>query len=147
MPEFVEVRSVFWKDSETPPALECYPERLYVVDRVGGEAYQEAMRHLGDQGVVGLSLEGQVVGRAGELSLVCVTTRDRRAFLFDAVRAGADEILDEDPVGLRALLESPGVTKVMHDCRQASDMLANRFGVRLTNVYDTLAAHSLFVTW
>jgi hypothetical protein len=49
--------------------------------------------------------------------------------------------------GLKELFESPGVMKVIHDSRQAADMLLHRFGVKLANVYDTLAAHLVFTTW
>ncbi len=147
VPEFIEVRKYLWKDKDSPPPLQCYPEKLYYVESTRGPEYEEAMAHLEEQDVVGLSLEGQVPGRDGELSLVCVTTRSR-AIIFDAVAAGADELFGGgEGRGLRWLLEAGSTVKVMHDCRLASDMLANRFGVRLANVYDTLAAHVLFVTW
>ncbi len=144
-PEFEQVRRYMWEDRDTPPRLRFYPEKLYIIDGLGSPAYEDAMAHLEEQNMIGLSLEGQLIGRKGELSLLCVSTK-QRVIMFDAVAIGADDLLYEGGA-VRELLESPLTMKVMNDCRQASDMLANRFGVRLNNVYDTLAAHALFLTW
>jgi ribonuclease D len=84
----------------------------------------------------------QTLCRKGELSTISFSTVNS-VFTFDIVKLGT-KVFDD---GLRSTLQSSKFQKVFHNCRQASDILFHRFGVTLNNVYDTQAAHSVFLTW
>ena len=91
----------------------------------------------------GLALHGQVIGRDGALSIVALSTPSS-VFLVDCVQMEPRAVMQR---GLGSLLSDPAYTKVMHDCRQPSDLLWHQFDVKLTNVYDTLAGHVIFCSW
>ena len=81
---------------------------------------------------VGVSVEGAAFGRHNAVSLVSLAT-PRCTFLFDICTLG-DAAFDN---GLREILESQQIEKVMHDCRFVSDCLYHRHRVSICNVYDT----------
>jgi hypothetical protein len=141
------VREFTWPDMNTPPALRLCPKKLYVVDSESAKegAFEFAIADLNKQSLVGLSVQGKRVGRHGELSLVLLSTREN-VYVFDVVTLGGDTCFGTSSQ-LRDILEDGGVMKVIHDCRHASDMFNHKYQILLTNVYDTLAAHSVFCTW
>ncbi|XP_046563433.1 piRNA biogenesis protein EXD1-like [Haliotis rubra] len=57
-------------------------------------------------------------------------------FLFDVLSLGSECFQR----GLQEIMESGKILKVMHDCRQPSDLLYHQFGVELVNVFDTQVA-------
>jgi len=140
--EFETVRGLFWSSQDEPPPLRAYPERYYVVTQLDGEVYHLAAEALQEATMVGVAFEGQLLGRNGKLSTVTVATR-KAAFVFDAVAIGDRALI----ASLAELFEGEEVMKVMHDCRQPADMLRHCYGVELTNVYDTLAAHLHHTVW
>ena len=93
--------------------------------------------------MVGVSLHGQALGRDGTLSIVALSTR-KSVFLVDCVALKAEAVMQR---GLARLLADGGVMKVVHDSRQAADILWHKYDVDLSNVYDTLAAHIVFTAW
>ncbi len=140
-PEFVVVRDVYWVNQMTPPPMTCVPGKMVYVDAVEDDLYSSAMDTLTQSSLLGVSLEGQCLGRRGKLSLVCLATKET-VYVFDIIALGP-RIFDDD---LRFIFESDRIMKVLHDCRQASDLLHHQHEIKLSNVFDTLAAHSLFMT-
>ena len=81
----------------------------------------------------------------GVLSLVLLSTKEA-IFLFDVLALGEKFIFDSESP-LRNILEDSGVMKVLHDSRIICDLLHHKYQVTLSNVYDTLAAHTVFGTY
>ncbi|XP_075119886.1 piRNA biogenesis protein EXD1-like [Leptodactylus fuscus] len=87
------------------------------------------------QPVIGLAYAGSNVCRDGSLYSLQVATRSH-VYLFDIAILGPDVFKQ----GLKAVLESESVGKVVHDCRRLSDCLFNQYGIVLNNVFDTQVA-------
>lgn len=89
--------------------------------------------------VVSVDCEGINLGVKGELTLIEIGTIRGEAFIFDVMTC--PEIIEEG--GLKTLLESDKVIKVIHDCRNDSVNLFIQFKILLRNVFDTQSAHAL----
>ncbi|KAK0085449.1 hypothetical protein PV325_005224 [Microctonus aethiopoides] len=87
--------------------------------------------------VVSFDCEGINVGTKGQLTLIQIGTMYGNVYIFDLFTS--PNLIN----GLRKLLESPTVVKVIHDCRNDSVNLFNQFGITLKNVFDTQAAHAI----
>ena len=70
---------------------------------------------------------------AEDIYLITVGVRDGRVFLFD-IHKCPNIVYDGQ---LWRILTSNDITKVMHDCRNASFQLRKQFRVALNNVFDT----------
>lgn len=93
---------------------------------------------------VAVDCEGVQLSRTGRLCLVQIAGPDV-VYFFDVVGRGDvgwGRLLFEKG-GLKGLLESEDVWKVMHDCRHDSDALFHQFGVRLAPVIDTQVVFSV----
>lgn len=94
---------------------------------------------LDQQVIVSMDCEGINLGVRGQLTLLELGTVRSEAFIFDLLLC--PEIVNDG--GLKRLLESDAVIKVIHDCRNDSVNLYNQFGVKLRNVFDTQSAHAV----
>ncbi|XP_015916555.1 egalitarian protein homolog [Parasteatoda tepidariorum] len=83
--------------------------------------------------------EGVNLGPSGPITLLQFATLEENIFLFDLL--SCPQLIEDG--GLKDLLESDDVLKVAHDCRNDSGALYHQFGVVLTNVFDTQAAHAV----
>ncbi|CAD7077261.1 unnamed protein product [Hermetia illucens] len=92
-----------------------------------------------DQVVISLDCEGINLGIKGQMTLIEIGTTRGEAFIFDILTC--PELITDG--GLKALLESENVIKVIHDCRNDSVNLYTQFGILLRNVFDTQAAHAV----
>lgn len=93
----------------------------------------------GDQVVVSLDCEGINLGVKGQLTLIELGTTRGEAFIFDVQTC--PQIMTDG--GLKMLLESDKVIKVIHDCRNDSVNLYTQFHTILRNVFDTQSAHAV----
>ena len=99
------------------------------------EALSPAVREIQDSvsrgEMLAVDCEGECLSRKGTLQLLSVATRNT-VFLFDIVE------LKHAPFerGLRAVLESRDVKKLMFDCRGDADALLHQFNVKLQGVLD-----------
>ena len=84
-------------------------------------------------GVVAVDFEGVNLCRDGELLLAQLAADDGLVVLVDIATLGAAAF---DDGGLRALLESDAVLKVVYDGRSDADALYHTCGCRLNNVCD-----------
>jgi exonuclease 3'-5' domain-containing protein 1 len=105
-----------------------------LIDRVG-DVFKRAVEDIKAEPAVGLSMEGAMFGRDSQASLVSFSTPSC-AFLFDIYILG-DAAFDN---GLRDILESEKIEKVIHNCRLVSDCLHHKHRVTICGVFDTQVA-------
>ena len=87
-------------DSETT-------HRVYLVDMVDSELFEESISRLMRATKVGLAGKGEALGREGVLSLLLLATEEE-AFVFDILLLGTDGFR----YGLYAVLHRPDLVKV-----------------------------------
>lgn len=109
-------------------------ESVFVTDAIMNSAGNS-----GEQIVVSLDCEGINLGVKGQLTLIEIGTTRGEAFIFDVLTC--PQIMTDG--GLKALLESDRVIKVIHDCRNDSVNLYSQFRTILRNVFDTQSAHAV----
>jgi len=134
------VKRFLWSSVDTPPSF-ITPTNLYYVEREG-DLYEEAVVRLSTCTKVGLSMEGEVLGRHGKSSLLVISSQED-VFLFDLMNMGVNAF----KWGLYSVLRNKELVKVIHDSRQVSDALYHQYGLELENVFDTLAGHVVFSNW
>jgi exonuclease 3'-5' domain-containing protein 1 len=105
-----------------------------LIDRVE-DVFRKAVEIIKAEPTVGLSVEGAMFGRFSQASLVSFATPSC-AFLFDIYTLG-DAAFDN---GLRDILESKKIEKVIHNCRFVSDFLQHKHQVTICGVFDTQVA-------
>lgn len=89
--------------------------------------------------VVAVDCEGVNLSREGKLCLIQIAT-PKKVYLFDILKGGDRLFFDK---GLRYLLESNKIVKVMHDCRKDSESLYFQYDVTLRGVWDSQIAYSI----
>jgi len=115
-------------------ALNKLVNNYVLIDRVG-DVFKRAMEDIKAEPAVGLSMEGAMFGRYSQVSIVSFATPSC-AFLFDIYTLG-DAAFDN---GLRDILESEKIEKVIHNCRLVSDYLHHKHQVTICSVFDTQVA-------
>jgi exonuclease 3'-5' domain-containing protein 1 len=105
-----------------------------LIDRVE-DVFKRAVEVIKAEPAVGLSVEGAMFGRFSQASLVSFATPSC-AFLFDIYTLG-DAAFNN---GLRDILESEKIEKVIHNCRFVSDFLQHKHQVTICGVFDTQVA-------
>lgn len=107
---------------------------------------QSAVAQLSQFSRIAVDCEGVQLSRTGRLCLLQMASPDC-IYVFDLIGDNPDD--DGwgkrffEVSGLKKLLESPRVHKVMHDCRHDSDALFHQFGVKLGPVIDTQVVFSV----
>lgn len=93
-----------------------------------------------EEKIVGVDFKTVTLGVQGDefLSLVVLATCNQ-IVAFDLVHS--DTILLES--GIKEILESEKIIKVMHEARRVSSLLAHRYAVNLRKVFDTQVAHAI----
>lgn len=89
---------------------------------------------------IGVDIEGVDLCRHGRISLIQVATHSNDVFLFDITKLGPEAF---ERGGLRELLHSTWVRKVVFDGRADNDALHHLFGVVMDNAYDLQVLHAL----
>lgn len=92
-----------------------------------------------DRSIVSLDCEGVNLGVKGQLTLIQIGTMSGQVYVFDLITC--PNLIQAG--GLRKLLESEKVLKVIHDCKNASVNLFNQFNIILNNIFDTQTAHAV----
>lgn len=90
--------------------------------------------------VVSFDCEGINLGTKGQLTLLEIGTTRGEAFIFDILTC-PDMLVNG---GLKELLESNNVIKVIHDCRNDSVNLFNQYNILLRNIFDTQVGVSCY---
>jgi exonuclease 3'-5' domain-containing protein 1 len=99
---------------------------------VGAGYVLQQVEEINAEPAVGLSLEGAMFGRYSKASLMSFATPSC-AFLFDIYSLG-EAAFDN---GLRDILESEKIEKVIHNCRLVSDCLHHKHRTTICSVFDT----------
>lgn len=96
----------------------------------------------GGNQAIGLDCEGLNLGdpKSGRLTLVQISTASGDIHLFDVLSNPALMNCDK---GLRDLLHSDNITKVLHSCRSDALQIYIDFGITLQPIYDTQLAYTL----
>mmetsp|Transcript_106397 Transcript_106397/g.185040 ORF Transcript_106397/g.185040 Transcript_106397/m.185040 type:complete len:330 (-) Transcript_106397:40-1029(-) len=106
---------------------------MVIVDSL--EALELVAENLKVKGAAGavfaVDCEGADLPRRGQLSLLQISTHGE-CFVIDVLQLGHKAVSH----AFKALLENPGVTKLMFDCRHESDALFHQLGIQLCNVLD-----------
>jgi len=89
--------------------------------------------------VVAVDCEGVSLSKEGKLCLIQIAT-PKKVYLFDVLKGGDRLFFDR---GLRYLLESNKIVKVMHDCRKDSEALYFQYDVTLRGVWDSQIAYTV----
>ncbi|XP_019407035.1 PREDICTED: piRNA biogenesis protein EXD1 isoform X2 [Crocodylus porosus] len=110
----------------------------YIVIDQFQQKFGSAMLHIKKQVVLSVAAEGVSLCRYGKLCWFQVATRSR-VFLFDIFLLGPRAFKN----GLQMVLEDKNILKVIHDCRWISDCLSHKYGIILSNVFDTQVADVL----
>ncbi|DBA86264.1 TPA: hypothetical protein ACH3X1_005764 [Trebouxia sp. C0004] len=107
----------------------------------GVEDAKAALRHILQCKWIAVGCEGQDVSKEGRLCLLQVYAAPV-CFIFDlvAVNSSTKEVVVS---GLRAVLESDTIIKVMHDCGKPAAAVFYQLGIRLCNVFDTQVARGV----
>lgn len=122
------------------PDTTLLPNGAILVDTA--EACTKAVQALVQHHAVALVCEG--VDQDGvDLSLVRVSTGTGITYLFDMLSPEAGRFMDSAAGGLRLVLESPDVSKVVHDSRRALGVLARHYDCTVRGLFDTQAAHAV----
>ncbi|KYQ99862.1 hypothetical protein DLAC_11563 [Tieghemostelium lacteum] len=117
--------------------IESSFDGVYLIDKVS--QIRAALNHIKKEKLIGLDLEGLEMGKKGNLSLVQISTENGRVYLFDIVSLGYNVFR----FGLKEVLESREILKVVHDCRRDSEILYHRYKVSLAHIYDVQIGHAL----
>ncbi|PNF39708.1 hypothetical protein B7P43_G05641 [Cryptotermes secundus] len=120
-------------------ALNKLVKNHVLINRLG-DLFKKAVRDIKAESAVGFSVEGAMFGRHSKVSLLSIATPSC-AFVFDMCTLG-DAAFDN---GLRDVLETEEIEKVIHNCRLVSDCLYHKYRVTICNVFDTQVA-DLMVT-
>lgn len=93
-----------------------------------------------EEQVVGVDFKTVTLGVQGEefLSLIVLATT-MQITVFDVVHS--DTILLES--GVKEILESEKIIKVIHDARRVATLLAYRYAINLRKIFDTQIAHAI----
>ncbi|KAM3726038.1 Egalitarian protein [Dirofilaria immitis] len=93
-----------------------------------------------EERVVGVDFKTVTLGVQGEefLSLVILATTTQ-IIAFDVVHS--DTILLES--GVKEILESEKIIKVIHDAKRVATLLAHRYAINLRKIFDTQVAHAI----
>ncbi|KAF5294367.1 hypothetical protein FQR65_LT10820 [Abscondita terminalis] len=113
--------------------------QMVVEDIIGGCVVNESSwPFTEDKVVIGFDCEGINLGAKGQLTLMQIATLTGSIYVFDLI--SCPSMIE---AGLRKVLESRDVVKIMHDCRNDSVNLYQQYDITLQSVFDTQAAHSV----
>ncbi|GAB6020600.1 hypothetical protein CHUAL_003277 [Chamberlinius hualienensis] len=91
--------------------------------------------------IISIDAEGVNLGPNGPMTLLQIGTGGGNIVILDLV--ACREMMTDG--GIKEILESPNIIKVVHDCRNDSAALYYQFDITLNNVFDTQAAHAVIL--
>lgn len=96
---------------------------------------------MNSQKVIALDCEGVRLGATGRLTLVQIGLANGQVYIFDIIKEPS--VVNDG--GLKDILESESIIKVLHDSKNDVANLYTEFGVKITHIFDTRVAHYLIV--
>jgi len=127
-------------DAKRDPAcleiLDDLDRKTALIDSASGiEALRACAEALRAAAVVAVDCEGVLMSRTGPVTVLQCATKEV-IYLIDVQDLGSDAFGARGSGGVRDVLESPDILKLMFDCRMDSDALFHQFDVRLEHVLD-----------
>ncbi|XP_053400528.1 uncharacterized protein LOC123556945 [Mercenaria mercenaria] len=98
--------------------------------------FYESVTYIKKHQVVAVAMEGISIGRFGRLCWLQIAVPGH-VFMFDVLQMGR-ACFEE---GVKSILESEDILKVLHDCRMVSDLLHHQYDINIINVFDTQVAN------
>lgn len=105
-----------------------------VIDGID-ETFHSSIKLLKQHSLIGLAVQGICISRRGQLCWLQVGVK-KHSLLYDILAIGPESF----DLGLRDILESSSIQKIVYNCRSMSDMLFHQYNVLLTNVFDIQVA-------
>ena len=105
------------------------------------ELCASAIKALSKSTILALDCEGRNLGRSGTLAVLQLCNDEGKSFIFDLVPDDNFKVFFD--LGLREILESTEIVKVLHDCRCDVDALFHLANVSLRNAVDMQIANAL----
>ncbi len=128
------------QNGSVQPERSCASKVRFVTHASG---IKEMLEQLKGTNMVAIDCEGDLSGRNPQISLIQVAAPSA-IYLLDMLAEG-QAMMDG---GLRDLLESSGVLKVLHDCRNDSNALWVQYGCFVNPIFDTQGMPFCFAsTW
>jgi ribonuclease D len=103
------------------------------------QSLDEFMSASEGQHLLTFDVEGVRLSRTGEATLAVFGVYNGlrvEVYIFDLLDETVDHFVRQMDA-LKNILEDPTVIKIIHDCRQESDVLNELFGIKLAGVFDT----------
>ncbi|KAN0055588.1 hypothetical protein ACTA71_008704 [Dictyostelium dimigraforme] len=114
-------------------------DNIYKIDCLSKMNF--AIHEIKKEKLIGLDIEAIEMGKKGDISLVQISIPSGRIFIFDIILMGGNQTPFK--YGLKEILESKKILKIVHDCRRDSEVLFHRYQVQLDHIYDVQIAHAL----
>ena len=122
-------------DLECREIVEELDEAVVFIDSHESEAFRECVKVLEKSKVIAYDCEGVKLSRTGKIMLLQIATSNpSKIYLLDLLTAGGDEIFNKG--GLKKIVESPEILKLVYDVRMDSDALFHQHDVLMQNVLD-----------
>ncbi|KAK3099419.1 hypothetical protein FSP39_004072 [Pinctada imbricata] len=122
-------------DSSSDPEQLDDVDAPYVLINKLDQRFRDAVHYISQQQIIGFAIQAVCPGRLGKLCWLQFGTAEH-VFIFDVLSMGPLSFEE----GIKKILESPDIQKVMHDCRLVSDMLHHQYDTNLINIFDTEVA-------
>lgn len=104
--------------------------------------FKLALQSWGPVSVLGVDIKGDI-RRDGTISFVQLASARGECISLDVLLRNAGQVLEQ--CGVKQLLESHDVLKVMHDSAKPSDAFQSICGIRINNVWDTFTCFDLLL--
>lgn len=110
--------------------------KMYIYINQVDHTFHEAIDDLNSYSYLGLSTDGANMGRKCKMPFLVIST-PQQIYIFDI------QVLQYHgfDAGLKKILESDTLKKIVHDCRILSDCLYHKHNVKLNSVFDTQVCH------
>lgn len=106
--------------------------KKYIFINQVNKSFHDAIEDLVQYTYIGLSTDGANMGRKCKMPFIVLST-PHQIYIFD-VQVMQYHAFD---AGLKKILESESLKKIVHDCRKLSDCLYHKHNVKLNSVFDT----------
>lgn len=99
-----------------------------------------------EQKIIAIDCEGVLLSKTGKLTVLQIGLVSGKVYIFDILKGGTLMFLgiSDDQPGLKKVLESKHIIKILHDCRSDWDSLLYQYSVRLCSFIDTQEAYFIY---
>lgn len=115
--------------------FEVIAKKFIFVNQIDND-YFRAIKDIKNNSVISLGTDGSEMGRKCKLPILTISTPSQ-IYIFD-IQVMQMSCFDS---GLRDILESQEIKKIIHNSRKLSDCLCHKHQVKLTNVFDTQVSY------